>query len=82
LKTLRDIADQLSDEFMSTFSVQSDNQLVNMLYEEETYEVDRIVRKYLPTVRLKFTKGKQVGSKSIYLIEAIKTKDSILDAEK
>lgn len=48
MKTLADYVEQISDDFRSTFSIQNDNCLVNMLHGETDFpEVTTIIKNYL-----------------------------------
>lgn len=73
-KKLADFVDEISDDFMSTFTVVEDNKLYNMLGMPGDFDNLRgIIRKYLPKHEVTFTKTDRLGNDEeydIYVIQA------------
>lgn len=70
MNSLRDSLDKISDEFQSTFTLASENQLMNFLHGEKDFsEVFIIIKKYLGDVEVDFKKlNKMPGEYDVYLI--------------
>lgn len=70
MNILKDNLDNISDDFQSTFTMVSENQLINMLQGEKDFpEVTLIIKKYLGNVEVEFKKlNKMPGEHDAYLI--------------
>lgn len=73
MNSLKDNLDNISNDFQSTFTLVSENQLVNMLHGETDFpEVSSIIKKYLGKVDVEFKKlNKMPGDYDVYLISIL-----------
>lgn len=72
MRELKKYIDEISDEFMSTFSQTGPNQMVNMMGSNEHEEVERIIKRVLgPETIVTFTKSHTFGSEDydIYVVD-------------
>lgn len=70
MSILKDNLDNICDDFQSTFTLVSENQLINMLHGESDFpEVSSIIKKYLGNIEVEFKKlNKMPGEYDVYLI--------------
>jgi len=67
--TLAQYAEQISDDFQSTFTVVNDNMLANMMSPDDFEPLTKIIHNYLPDLALEFKNTKQLGmDRDIYLV--------------
>ncbi len=62
----QELVDKISDDFQSTFTFFNKNTIQNMALDSEVDEVEKIILKYLPGVKIKVTRAGRVGAKGIY----------------
>lgn len=74
-------ADQISEDFQSTFTILNENTLANMLGFEGDFEnLSKIIKKYLPDHITIYKKTNQLkGDYDIYIIRSISCDDPIAD---
>ena len=67
--TLKNKIEEISDEFMSTFSAtESEHRLVNMVGSTEFEELTEAIKKHVPDADLDFILVNDMGERSVYLI--------------
>ena len=63
--------EDISDDFHSTFCVVNDNTLSNLLSKDDFENLTKIIKNYIPNVKVKYTKTNQLNNDyDIYIIEA------------